>query len=170
MSQYQFLHRDPSGISGKFPGNFPGISGKFLGNFPDPPLPPDNPPPTLYPTTTYPPTPPHPPDFKWVFLEKSKVIKSDIFYPGPSSTHVCITKINSIFKTIINFLEAHPQIETSRVNSELENLLNETYMFLTRDEVNRYIELFKKTVDGSVKTLELAKAEIGSFKEPVNDL
>ena len=28
------------------------------------------------------------PDFKWVFLEMSKVIKSDIFYPGPS--HIII--------------------------------------------------------------------------------
>ena len=80
-----------------------------------------------------------------------------------------LSKINSIFKTIINFLEENPSLETSRVNSELENLLNNTYMFLTREEVTRYIELFKKTVDGSVKTLELAKTEIGSFKEPVED-
>ena len=69
MSQYQFLHRDPSGISGKSD-----ISGKILKNLseisPDTPPPPDAPP-----TLSIP-----PPIFQMVFLEMSKVIKSEIFY------------------------------------------------------------------------------------------
>ena len=66
VSQYQFLHRDPCGISGKFPGYFRENSQKSLGNFPE-----------NTPSTRRPPNPiPHHPDFKWFFLEMSK-FKSD---------------------------------------------------------------------------------------------
>ena len=68
--QYQFLHRDSSEKSGNFPGYFRGNSQKSLGNFPDTPPPPDAPP-----TLSIP-----PPIFQMVFLEMSKVIKSEIFY------------------------------------------------------------------------------------------
>ena len=81
-----------------------------------------------------------------------------------------LSKINSVYSTIIEYLLANDLDDIAGNESEIIDLLMKSYMFITSNEIDRYMLMFKKDIiDNSELDMSSAKEKLGSYSEKVID-